>query len=89
MGNSFSCLGLNGRWVTFGGLTGAEVKLNVQSLYRKQIKLIGSNGSQEKSSMMLLICHELKVRVWKRFKLEDAKEAFKLCLLKKEMVEFY
>ena len=35
--NSFSCVGLNGRWVTFGGLTGAEVKLNVQSLYRKQI----------------------------------------------------
>ena len=37
--NSFSCVGLNGRWVTFGGgLTGAEVKLNVQSLYSKQIK---------------------------------------------------
>ena len=46
--NSFSCVGLNGRWVTFGGLTGAEVKLNVQSLYRKQIKLIGSNGSTRK-----------------------------------------
>jgi NADPH:quinone reductase-like Zn-dependent oxidoreductase len=46
--NSFSCVGINGRWVTFGGLTGAEVKLNIQFLYRKQIKLIGSNGSTRK-----------------------------------------
>ena len=23
--NSFSCVGINGRWVTFGGLTGAEL----------------------------------------------------------------
>ena len=38
--NSFASLGLNGRWVTFGGLTGADVKLNVQSLYSKQIKLM-------------------------------------------------
>jgi NADPH:quinone reductase-like Zn-dependent oxidoreductase len=46
--NSFACVGTNGRWVTFGGLTGADVKLNVQSLYRRQIKLIGSTGAQEK-----------------------------------------
>jgi NADPH:quinone reductase-like Zn-dependent oxidoreductase len=32
--NSFSCVGANGRLVTFGSLTGADVKLNVQSLYR-------------------------------------------------------
>jgi NADPH:quinone reductase-like Zn-dependent oxidoreductase len=74
--NSFSCVGLNGRWVTFGGLTGAEVKLNVQSLYRKQIKLIGSNGSTRKEfNDVIDMSKELKVRVWKRFKLEDAKEA--------------
>jgi|RhiMethySRZTD1v2_1073278.scaffolds.fasta_scaffold20977_2 NADPH:quinone reductase-like Zn-dependent oxidoreductase len=74
--NSFSCVGLNGRWVTFGGLTGADVKLNVQSLYRKQIKLIGSNGSTRKEfNDVIDMSKELKVRVWKRFKLEDAKEA--------------
>ena len=74
--NSFSCVGLNGRWVTFGGLTGAEVKLNVQSLYRKQIKLIGSNGSTRKEFQDVIdMSRELKVRVWKTFKLEDAKEA--------------
>jgi NADPH:quinone reductase-like Zn-dependent oxidoreductase len=52
--NSFSCVGVKGRWVTFEGLTGADVKLNLQSLYRNQIKLIGSNCST--SSKMLLVC---------------------------------
>jgi NADPH:quinone reductase-like Zn-dependent oxidoreductase len=81
--NSFSCVGINGRWVTFGGLTGAEVKLNVQSLYRKQIKLIGSNGSTRKEFKDVIdMSRELKVRVWKRFKLEDAKEALQALFAK-------
>ena len=81
--NSFSCVGLNGRWVTFGGLTGAEVKLNVQSLYRNQIKLIGSNGSTRKEfNDVIDMSRELKVRVWKRFKLEDAKEALQALFAK-------
>jgi D-arabinose 1-dehydrogenase-like Zn-dependent alcohol dehydrogenase len=81
--NSFSCVGINGRWVTFGGLTGAELKLNVQSLYRKQIKLIGSNGSTRKESNDVIdMSKELKVRVWKRFKLEDAKEALQALFAK-------
>ena len=81
--NSFSCVGINGRWVTFGGLTGAEVKLNVQSLYRNQIKLIGSNGSTRKEFQDVIdMSRELKVRVWKRFKLEDAKEALQALFAK-------
>jgi D-arabinose 1-dehydrogenase-like Zn-dependent alcohol dehydrogenase len=81
--NSFSCVGVNGRWVTFGGLTGAEVKLNVQSLYRKQIKLIGSNGSTRKEFKDVIdVSRELKVRIWKRFKLEDAKEALQALFAK-------
>ena len=81
--NSFSCVGLNGRWVTFGGLTGAEVKLDVQTLYRKQIKLIGSNASTRKEFYDVIdMSRELKVRVWKRFKLEDAKEALQALFAK-------
>ena len=69
--------------MTFGGLTGAEVKLNVQSLYRKQIKLIGSNGSTRKEfNDVIDMSKELKVRVWKRFKLEDAKEALQALFAK-------
>ena len=81
--NSFSCVGANGRLVTFGGLTGADVKLNVQSLYRKQIKLIGSNASTRKEFREVIdMSNELKVRVWKRFKLEDAKEALQALFAK-------
>jgi D-arabinose 1-dehydrogenase-like Zn-dependent alcohol dehydrogenase len=81
--NSFSCVDVNGRWVTFGGLTGADVKLNIQSLYRKQIKLIGSNGSTRKEFADIIdMTRELKVRVWKRFKLENAKEALQALFAK-------
>src|SRR5215217_1236479 len=81
--NSFSYVGLNGRWVAFGGLTGADVKLNVQSLYSKQIKLIGSTGGTRKEFREIIdMSKELKVRVWKRFKLGDAKEALQALFAK-------
>jgi NADPH:quinone reductase-like Zn-dependent oxidoreductase len=81
--NSFSCAGVNGRWVTFGGLTGADVKLNVQSLYRKQIKLIGSTGATRKEFREVIdMSRELKVRVWKKFKLENAKQALQALFAK-------
>jgi NADPH:quinone reductase-like Zn-dependent oxidoreductase len=74
--NSFACVGTNGRWVTFGGLTGADVKLNVQSLYTRQIKLIGSTGGTRKEMHELINnSKELKVRVLKRSRLENVKEA--------------
>jgi NADPH:quinone reductase-like Zn-dependent oxidoreductase len=66
--NSFASIGLNGRWVTFGGLTGADVKLNVQSLYSKQIKLIGCTGGTRKEMTEVIdMSKELKTRVWKKF----------------------
>jgi NADPH:quinone reductase-like Zn-dependent oxidoreductase len=74
--NSFASIGLNWRWVTFGGLTGADVKLNVQSLYSKQIKLIGSTGGTRKEiTELIVMSKELKIRVWKKFTLDEAKEA--------------
>ena len=76
--SSIESVGINGRLVTFGGLTGADVKLNVQSLYRKQIKLIGSTGGTRKELLDLITIASkegLKVKVWKKFKLDDVKEA--------------
>jgi NADPH:quinone reductase-like Zn-dependent oxidoreductase len=76
--SSFASVGINGRWVAFGGLTGADVKLNVQALYSKQIKLIGSTGGTRKELQELIdisSSKQLKVRVWKKFNLEDTKEA--------------
>ena len=76
--SSFASIGVNGRWVTFGGLTGADVKLNVQSLYRKQIKLIGSTGgtrNELRELIDIVSTDGLKVKVWKKLKLDNVKEA--------------
>lgn len=83
--SSFASIGINGRLVTFGGLTGADVKLNVQSLYRKQIKLIGSTGGTRKELQDLITIASkegLKVKVWKRFKLDEVKEALQALFAK-------
>jgi NADPH:quinone reductase-like Zn-dependent oxidoreductase len=74
--SSFESVGINGRLVSFGGLTGADVKLNVQALYRKQIKLIGSTGGTRRELKDLIDNHDkLQVKVWKRFDLGNIKEA--------------
>jgi len=76
--SSFASIGINGRWVAFGGLTGADVKLNVQSLYTKQIKLIGSTGGTRNELRELIDIAStdgLKVKVWKKLKLDNVKEA--------------
>src|SRR5919197_3701107 len=75
--SSFESVGINGRWIAFGGLTGADVKLNIQSLYSRQIKLIGSTGGTRKELQELvdISSNQLKIRVWKRFKLDNIKEA--------------
>ena len=83
--SSVESVGINGRLVTFGGLTGADVKLNVQSLYRKQIKLIGSTGGTRKELQDLITIASkegLKVKVWKKFKLDEVKEALQALFAK-------
>ena len=74
--SSFASVGVNGRLVTFGGLTGADVKLNVQSLYSNQVKLVGSTGGTRNDLREIIeMSKELKIRVWKKFKLDEVKEA--------------
>jgi len=64
-------------------LTGADVKLNVQALYSKQIKLIGSTGGTRKELKELIdMSKQLKVKVWKKFKLDDVKEALQALFAK-------
>jgi D-arabinose 1-dehydrogenase-like Zn-dependent alcohol dehydrogenase len=63
---------------TFGTLSGPDIKLNLQSLYTKQIKLIGSTGGNRKELEEVIDMaanNQLKVKVWKKFKLDNVTEA--------------
>jgi NADPH:quinone reductase-like Zn-dependent oxidoreductase len=74
--SSFESVGINGRLVSFGGLTGGDVKLNVQALYSKQIKLIGSTGGTRRELKDLIDNHDkLQAKVWKMFDLDNIREA--------------
>ena len=76
--NSYASIGINGRWVTFGTLSGPDIKLNLQSLYTRQIKLIGSTGGTRKELQEVIDLaanKEIRVKVWKKFKLNNVKEA--------------
>jgi NADPH:quinone reductase-like Zn-dependent oxidoreductase len=74
--SSFESIGINGRLVSFGGLTGAEVKLNVRALYSKQIKIIGSTGGTRRELKDLIDnSDKLQVKVWKRFALDNIQQA--------------
>jgi NADPH:quinone reductase-like Zn-dependent oxidoreductase len=74
--SSFESTGINGRLVSFGGLTGADVKLNIQSLYSRQIKLIGSTGGTRKELRDIIDNHDkLQLKKWKRFDLDNVQEA--------------
>jgi D-arabinose 1-dehydrogenase-like Zn-dependent alcohol dehydrogenase len=73
---SFKVLGSKGRLITFGVLTGNEVKLDVHSLYSKHIRIIGCTGGNRSELQELIgFSKELRIKVWKKFKLEEAKEA--------------
>jgi NADPH:quinone reductase-like Zn-dependent oxidoreductase len=76
--SSYASIGINGRWVTFGTLSGPDIKLNLQSLYRRQIKLIGSTGGTRRELQEVIDMaanKEIRVKVWKKFKLDNVKEA--------------
>lgn len=69
-------LNYNGRLLTFGVLTGNLVELDIQSIYSKQIKIIGSNGGTRKElEDIVKLSHNLKTKVWKEFSLNQIREA--------------
>jgi NADPH:quinone reductase-like Zn-dependent oxidoreductase len=76
--NSYASIGINGRWITFGTLSGPDIKLNLQSLYTRQVKLIGSTGGTRRELQEVIDMaanKEIRVKVWKKLKLDKVKEA--------------
>ena len=71
-------LGLNGRLVFFGTLTGGNVSLALNKIYGKQVKILGTTGGNRKELHELLgVSKDLKLNVWKKFKLEDGAQALR------------
>ncbi len=76
---SLSVLGVNGRLVFYGTLTGADVNLNLSQIYGKHAKIIGTTGGTRKELTDLIrLCKDCKVKVWKEFSLAEGAEALKL-----------
>ena len=78
--SSIKLLGANGRFVTFGVLTGAEVKLSLAPIYHGQISIRGSTGGTVGEFMELVELasrYGFKVRVWRTYSLDQAVNAVK------------
>lgn len=75
---SLNTLGVNGRLVFFGALTGHDVNLPLNSIYGKQQQIIGSTGGTRKEFKDLVNnSQNLTVKVWKIFELGDGVDALK------------
>ncbi|MCE4613846.1 MAG: alcohol dehydrogenase catalytic domain-containing protein [Desulfurococcales archaeon] len=75
---SLSLLGANGRLVTFGVLTGQEVRVDFRALYQAQHSIIGSTGGTRRELLDLIGMAGrglLKVRTWRTYPLEGSIEA--------------
>jgi NADPH:quinone reductase-like Zn-dependent oxidoreductase len=75
---SLDCLGLNGRLVFFGTLTGSKIDLSLDDIYSRQARLIGTTGGTRSELMEIIdLARDLKLRVWKKFRLEEGAEALR------------
>ncbi|AWR98678.1 alcohol dehydrogenase catalytic domain-containing protein [Metallosphaera hakonensis] len=73
---SLKTLGVGGRLVFFGGLTGSQANIDISSLYSLHQKLVGTTGGTRKELTELTeLCADCKVKVWKTFSLEEGREA--------------
>ncbi len=69
-------LAVNGRLVFFGVLTGAKTEIPLDKIYNKQLKIIGSTGGTRKELTELIqTAPELRIRLWRKYRLEDGAEA--------------
>jgi NADPH:quinone reductase-like Zn-dependent oxidoreductase len=76
-------LGSRGRLVFFGTLTGGKVELDLDRMYNKQARIIGTTGGTKKEMQELInIARSLRLRVWRKFKLEQAADAMRLLFSK-------
>lgn len=69
-------LGLNGRLVFFGSLTGRNGQLPLGDAYGKQWTIIGSTGgTKAELSEIISFAKDLRLKMWKKFSLDEGVEA--------------
>ncbi len=74
---AFDTVGLGGRLVLFGVLTGSKAEVALDRVYNRQIRIVGSTGGTRRELAQLIsVAKELRLKVWRRFKLDDAVEAY-------------
>ncbi len=71
-------LGVGGRLVFFGVLTGSKAELALDKVYNRQIRIIGSTGgTRSELQEIISISKSLKVKTWRKFRLEEGASALK------------
>ncbi|QCO29827.1 alcohol dehydrogenase [Metallosphaera sedula] len=71
-------VGNHGKIVTYGGLTGGKVSLDVNKLYAKHASIVGTNrGNMAELLELLKLAKDLKVKVHRYYTLDEAREAFR------------
>lgn len=76
----FSVIKANGKIVSFGASSGANIDLNLRDLFFPQVSIIGTSmGSSEEFYKMIELVEKYKIKpiIDKIYSLEDYKEAFK------------
>ncbi|HWQ17164.1 MAG TPA: alcohol dehydrogenase catalytic domain-containing protein [Sulfolobales archaeon] len=77
---SIKLLGTNGRIVTFGALTGDELKVSIREVYSKQLRIIGSTGGTRREMLDLIRMAEerkLRVKIWRSYDLDRGVDALR------------
>jgi NADPH:quinone reductase-like Zn-dependent oxidoreductase len=81
--SALSVLGSRGRLIFFGALTGGKVELDLDRMYNKQARVIGTTGGTKKEMQELVtIARTLRLRVWRKFNLEKVADAIGLLFSK-------
>mgnify|MGYP001770693046 CR=1 FL=1 len=78
---SLKLLDKRGKLVFFGALRGDSVTLSLMDLYNREIKVIGTTGGTRAELRRLIDIASrglLKVRVWRRLRIHEAREALRL-----------
>lgn len=69
-------LGVGGRLVFFGGLTGSQANLDLASIYGRHQRIIGTTGGTRRELMELReLCRDCRVKTWRTYSLDDGGEA--------------